>query len=299
MNAVAVVEAGTIGFVCANCGIPEAEVGENKLEECTACQSVRYCSDKCREEDIELHSEVCEKRQAEMYDKRLFTKPEGTHRGECPLCFLPMPIDPRKSLLKSCCSTSVCKGCNYANRKSGGSDRCPFCREPRPKKGESCKRNMKRIKANDPVALRKMGTSRYQEGDYEGAFEYWTKAADLGDFDAHYDLGLMYKNGEGVEEDKEKMAYHWEKASIGGHPQARYNLGCYEERHGTMERSVKHFVISAKLGLEESMKALWKHYSVGNITKEELEATLRTHQAAIDEMKSPERDAAAAAVFIG
>jgi hypothetical protein len=46
---------------------------------------------------------------------------------------------------------------------------------------------------------------------------------------------------------------------------------------------------AANLGDEESMKALWKHYSCGNITKEDLEATLRTHQAAIDAMKSEQR----------
>jgi hypothetical protein len=57
---------------------------------------------------------------------------------------------------------------------------------------------------------------------------------------------------------------------------------------------VKHFTIAANLGYEKSMKVLWKHYSHGNITKEDLEATLRTHQAAIDEMKSPEREAAEA-----
>jgi hypothetical protein len=40
------------------------------------------------------------------------------------------------------------------------------------------------------------------------------------------------------------------------------------------------------------MKKLWKCYSEGNITKEDLNATLRTHQAALDAMKSPEREAA-------
>jgi hypothetical protein len=40
------------------------------------------------------------------------------------------------------------------------------------------------------------------------------------------------------------------------------------------------------------MKALWGYCSAGNITKEELEATLRTHKTAIDEMKSKERDEA-------
>jgi len=40
------------------------------------------------------------------------------------------------------------------------------------------------------------------------------------------------------------------------------------------------------------MKELWKHYSHGNITKEDLDATLRSHQAALDAMKSEQRDIA-------
>ena len=55
---------------------------------------------------------------------------------------------------------------------------------------------------------------------------------------------------------------------------------------------VKHLVIAANLGYEESMKALWKIYSAGNITKEELDVTLRAHQAAIDATKSAQRDVA-------
>ena len=58
---------------------------------------------------------------------------------------------------------------------------------------------------------------------------------------------------------------------------------------------MKHWIISAKLGETDSMEALWDHYKHGNIPKDDLEATLRTHQAAIDAMKSPQRDAAAAA----
>ena len=42
------------------------------------------------------------------------------------------------------------------------------------------------------------------------------------------------------------------------------------------------------------MATKWGVYKEGYITKEELEATLRTHQAAIDALKSPEREAAVA-----
>jgi TPR repeat protein len=103
---------------------------------------------------------------------------------------------------------------------------------------------------------------------------------------------MLYYGGEGVEKDEEKAVYHWKKAAIGGHPHARNNLGYYEEKNGNIERAVKHYIIAANLGNELSMKTLWAMFKVGNITKEDLDATLRTHQAALDEMKSEQRDAA-------
>ena len=176
---------------------------------------------------------------------------------------------------------------------SNGNFNCPFCREPPPEDYEEFdKRMMKRIKANDPAALREMGRMRYHKGDWDTAVAYWTKAAELGDAPSHYSLGGMYWKGEGVAKDEEKGVYHYEKAAIAGHPWARNMLGCIEGKHENYERSVKHFIIAANLGSEESMKALWTYYSVGCNTKEDLEATLRTHKAALDEMKSAQRDAA-------
>ncbi len=274
---------------CANCGI--AEVDDIKLEDCDGCDLVKYCGDKCRGEHRENHEEVCEKRKAELHDNDLFSQPERSHLGECPLCFLPLPLVQNKSTFKSCCSKVICNGCVYAHRRSSGGDRCPFCREPTAKKENIERRLMKRVKANDPAAMRRLGTRRYNEGD-DSAFEYYIKAAELGDVHAHCQLGVMYRKGEGVKRDEEKAVYHSEQAAIGGHNQARHNLGCYEGRNGNMERAVKHFIINANLGDEDSMKALWWHYSEGNITKEDLDATLRTHQAAIVETKSPEREAA-------
>jgi TPR repeat protein len=174
--------------------------------------------------------------------------------------------------------------------------RCPFCREPADD-DENDKRTMKRVKANDPLAMNQVGKQRLDEGDYDGAFEYWKKAADLGDLDAHYSVGLMYRNGEGVEKDEEKKVHHWEIAAIGGNPTARHFLAQIEEYdNDNMERAMKHYIIAANLGYELSMKALWRHYSAGNMSKEELDATLRAHQAAIDATKSSQRDAAEVAL---
>ena len=197
----------------------------------------------------------------------------------------------------SCCSEIICEGCVLANYKSNSYDvvkagKCPFCREQAMDDEIMRKRKMKRIKANDPAALREMGGECYAEGEYDSAFDYFTKAAELGDPESHCQLGWMYRLGEGVEEDEEKMVYHWEKAAISGHPRARHNLGACEEDNGNMERAVKHWIIAAKLGYEKSMKVLWRQYSEGNITKQDLDATLRTHQAAINATKSAQRDAA-------
>ena len=278
---------------CANCGV--AQVDDIKLEECGGCQSVRYCSEWCRVVHRQQHEEECKQRKAELHEKELFEQPEETCYGECPICFFPLSLDEEKSSLSSCCCELVCDGCNYADYKSSGGDRCPFCREPRlDGDEENNKRAMKRVEANDPNALQQIGAIRHKEGDYDKAFEYWTKAAELGDAFSHNNLGDMYYEGEGVEKDEEKKVYHLEKAAIGGHPNARYNLAIIEGKNGNVERAVKHFIIAAKLGHEKSMKALWKYYSDGNITKEKLESTLRSHKAAIDATKSPQREAAEA-----
>jgi TPR repeat protein len=205
-----------------------------------------------------------------------------------------MPLDPTKSTFKSCCSKVLCDGCEYANYVKSGSLDCPFCREPMADDEENTKRELERIKANDPDAMREMGVVRYHEGDHDAALEYSTKAAELGDLVAHNLLGVMYSDGIGVEKDEEKGVYHYEKAAIGGHLKARHNLGCVEEEKGNADRAVKHFIIAANLGDEVSMKDLWAHYSAGNINKEDLEATLRTHKAVIDATKNPEREAAEA-----
>ncbi len=276
--------------VCASCGIAEGE--EIKLEDCNGCDLVRYCSDKCREEHQEQHRVKCRKRAKKLHDKILFRQPDSSYLGECPICFLPMPIDPLKSTLLSCCSKIICNGCDYADSMSSkGVISCPFCRGPVASEKENL---VKRVKANDPVAMGQMGKKYYSEDDYGSAFEYLTKAAELGDLEAHFMLGSMYERGDGVEKDQEKAVYHLEKAAIGGHPEARGLLADIEEDNGHAQRAVKHLIIAAKLGDERSMKVLWSYYSAEDISKKELEAVLRSHHAAVDEMKSPEREAAEA-----
>jgi len=152
---------------------------------------------------------------------------------------------------------------------------------------------MKRAAANNPAALSGMGRLYYEDGDYESTFKYLTKAAALGDVDAHFNLSLLYLWGQGVEEDEEKRAYHLEQAAIGGHPKSRCHLGCVEEGDGRNDRAVKHFIIAANLGYDGAIQALKKCYAGGVVSKEDFAVALRAHQAAVDATKSPHREAAA------
>ena len=282
---------------CASCGI--AEVGEVKLNKCTACHLVRYCGVKCQRDHRPHHKRACKKRAAELREEILFKQPESSHLGDCPICFLPLPIDENKFTIMECCSKTVCDGCYHSNMihelKGKIREKCPFCRSPAPDTHEEAMKNLiKRVEANDSVAFYQMGWGFNRDENYKSSFEYFSKGAELGDIESHYELSLLYRDGEGVEKDEKKRVYHLEVAAIGGHPTARYYLGCVEEENGRMDRSVKHWIIAAKLGHEPSMDLLKLCYRDGLIGKDDFAAALRAHQTAVDDVKSAQREAAEA-----
>ena len=277
---------------CASCGKPE--VDDVKLKICTACKLVKYCSTDQKNHRSQ-HKKACKKRAAELRENRLFTQPDESHLGECPICCLPLPLDYTKWTMNTCCCKRICLGCDHANKKREYEQRleykCAYCREPMPTSQEEIDQNyMERVKANDPVAIYNMGEKCYEEGDYGGAFHYYTKATELGNIQAHFFLSLMYYKGEGVEKDMKKQSYHLEEAAIGGHPDARYNLGIFEKKNTRIERAAKHFIIASKLGLDDALEQVKTLFSWGAVSKEDFEAALRGHQAALDATKSKQRD---------
>ncbi len=291
------VAADTCCASCGSCGVAAIDV---KLKDCDNCDLLKYCRDKYQEIHRLQHKKMRKKRLAELRNKELFEQPDGNHLGECPICCLPLPIDESKSIMMTCCSKLICNGCNIANQvreiSAGLKYRCVFCREPLPDtQEESFKQGMKRVKENnDPDAMCHMGKKHGIEGDYEPAFKYWTKAAEMGDAVAHYNLSAMYDRGLGVEEDAEKEMYHLEEAAIAGHPEARYNLGCKQANNGRFERAKKHFIIAANLGHEDSLKELRELFVIGHASKEDYASALRVYQAAVKATKSHDREAAEA-----
>ena len=281
---------------CASCGIAGGD--DVKLKDCSACKLVKYCGIECQRRHRPKHKNECKRRAAELRDEILFKQPDSSDFGDCPICCLPLSIDFTKSSLYSCCSKLICSGCDYANYKREIEEKlqstCPFCRHPIPTSNEEGEKNLlKRVAANDPVAMTRMGVFRRKAGDHSGAVEYFTKAATFGNYaGAHYELSLMYYDGHGVEKDEKKYLHHLEFAAIGGNVLGRYNLGCAEGRIGRLDRAVKHFIIAANMGDDRSLENLKFAYRKKLVSKEDFAAVLRAHKAAVDATKSPQREEA-------
>jgi len=84
------------------------------------------------------------------------------------------------------------------------------------------------------------GLEKAQKGDYAGALKAWQPLADSGDAQAQNNLGSMYFNGYGVEQDDAKAVQWWLKAAQQGHADAQDNLGrMYELGRGVKRDRVK------------------------------------------------------------
>ena len=97
-----------------------------------------------------------------------------------------------------------------------------------------------------------------------------------------------------MERDDKKANHYLELAAMGGFAKARHNLGNAEWRAGNWDRAIKHFMIAAGGGLNNSVKSIQKLYMDGHATKEDYVKALRAYQAYLDDVRSEQRDQAAA-----
>ena len=64
------------------------------------------------------------------------------------------------------------------------------------------------------------GEEAYAAGNYEVALNEFKKAADQGDMNAQFNLGVMYEHGHGVDQSDLKAAEWYQMAADNGHPEA-------------------------------------------------------------------------------
>lgn len=157
----------------------------------------------------------------------------------------------------------------------------------------------KRVDAGDAQAVYNLGCN-YWGGmhgltqDYTKAFELWYRAGELGHAAAYSSIGSAYYYGRGVETDKKKAIHYLELAAMGGDAGARFNLGNDEARAGNMERALKHFMIAVEGGHDESLPYIKQMYLFGGATKKDYSKALTLHQEYLGEIRSRQRDEAAA-----
>ena len=231
-------------------------------------------------------------------DEDLFKQPPP--RDECPICMLPLPFDRAKVCYKACCGKIICLGCMHAAFTADDRRLCAFCRTPSPASDEDyIERLKKRAEGDDAVAMRNLGCC-YRDGKhglpqyYDRAMKLLLRAGELGSAVEYNNVGYAYENGEGVARDMKKAKYYYELAAMGGHVIARHNVGVLEAQAGNTNRAVKHWMISAGAGDDDSLTAIRNCFLDGHATKDDFEMALRAHKEANDEMKSDQREAAAA-----
>ena len=288
--------------VCANCGRTGADDGVTKLKNCTACLLVKYCGVDCQRAHRKLHKKACKKRAAELKEERLYEQGcERLEEDSCPICTLPIQFGLNQhSTFRSCCMKKVCDGCVLATKQRGLGDDCPFCRTPAQDPDDyasAIAMIRKRVDAGDADAMYYLGL-QYFEGrlgldkDVERAVGLWTEAAKLGSVDAHFKLGRMYITGDGIERDEKRGIGHWECAAMKGHVESRNNLGIFQYNKGNNQLALKHFMISAKLGLKDSLDAIKDMFTDGDATKDQYAEALRGYRDAVEETKSHQREEA-------
>ena len=130
--------------------------------------------------------------------------------------------------------------------------------------------------------------------DWVKANELLLKAGELGCAVGYYWLGYSYDYGRGVEADKKKGKHYYELAAKRGNVIARHNLGLLEGKAGNHERAMKHFMVAARAGDNESLDKVKQGFRSGHVTKDEYAGTLRAYHESQTEMKSEARDKAAA-----
>jgi uncharacterized protein len=96
------------------------------------------------------------------------------------------------------------------------------------------------------------GWDAYENGDYATALKEWRPFAEQGDAFAQFNLGWMYKNGEGVPQDYQEAAKWYRLAAEQGYAKAQYNLALrYDNGEGVpqdYQEAAKWYRLAAEQG---------------------------------------------------
>lgn len=104
------------------------------------------------------------------------------------------------------------------------------------------------------------GYQSYLKGDYQAAYKEWMPLAELGDAEAQYNIGVLFDEGAGVDQDLVAAADWYRRAGEQGFMDAQTNLGImYYHGHGVdrhRHEASKWFRMAADQGDPEARRYL-------------------------------------------
>lgn len=232
------------------------------------------------------------------------------HRGDCPICLLPLPIREKEVTYRSCCDSTICKGCIFDHLitlMKDGVDRdkvlkavgtCPLCRgDPAHSSAkEMLKLQKKLAKAGRHEAMYELAMTyiRGENGvniDWDEGLNWMQRAAEEGFGRASHFLGECYLNGNGKGIDLDQAILHLKAGGEGGSVTAFGAVAELLMDIGEIEEAMLNYRKAAMCGVGDGdlFASLRNGYREGFITKDEYMVTLRGHQKVSNEMKSEAR----------
>ncbi len=118
---------------------------------------------------------------------------------------------------------------------------------------------------------------RYNYGDFRSAIEQWEQLARMGNPDALFNLGQVYRMGNGVDMDMAKVEYFYRRAAQGGHTEAQNNLATlyfFDEENTTRKgEALTWWRLAARNGHAQSQYMLAiLHYNGELLPKDNIQA---------------------------
>ncbi|MCH8622092.1 tetratricopeptide repeat protein [Undibacterium sp. TS12] len=111
------------------------------------------------------------------------------------------------------------------------------------------------------------GVNYYAQGDFASALDSFKNAAEKGNADAQFNLGLMYLNGEGVVQDYKQAMKWFEQSASQGNVRAQVNIGrMYAKGKGVLSNhgvAASWFKKAAEQGYADAQYSLGILYVTG------------------------------------
>ena len=121
--------------------------------------------------------------------------------------------------------------------------------------------------------------------DYSKAFHYFKLAADQGHVESQVNLGQLFANGWGKEQNIERARETFHSVAAQGHPDGYYNLAKLENESGNFKKAVEYLKLAADGGSVDA------EYEMGIFYATEPGDVLENHQLAFEYLsKAAEKD---------